>query len=235
MGSSRAEPSVTSRAFAGGEHPWSWLVPLTPHFAGPGVDVPDDAVQVSTDLWWSTPRPPAARLTVSRSEVWRATRDGRVEVALDVRCEDEAERTVAWARWVCRGTAADRLDHGVRAPSRPPAAPIRGEVVGCARVDRRTVLAFARATGADHPLHTDVAACAAAGFDDVVVQGVLFVDAVAQAAALGAGRVRMWFLRPVTAGSRCLLHRDETHWHVAGDAGVVAVATVDHHAAAPSG
>ncbi|MBI5088788.1 MAG: MaoC family dehydratase N-terminal domain-containing protein [Actinobacteria bacterium] len=216
----------SERAFRGGDHPSSWIVPLTPHFAGPGVDVPADAVQVSVELRVDLPTPPDRPLRARRFERWRSTRDGRVEVAHDVECVDGAGAVVAAARWVSRGSAGSAPDHGARVPTSAPAAP-SGQPVACLRVGRGDVLAYATAVGVRHPLHTDPAACRAAGFDDLVVQGVLLLDAIAQAAELDHGRLQVWFVSASIVGERCELHRDGPTWSVRAADRTIAVARLD--------
>lgn len=196
----------------------SWVVALTPHTVDPRVDVPSDAVQVYLGMHFARPAPPSdASIRLVRSERWRSTRDGRVEVGIDVRCSiDDTE--IASALWVCRGSAGEAPDHGHRTLPRAPDPADHSETVGCARITRADVAAYATRTGALHELHVDPEACRQLGFDDVVVQGALYVDAIVQAAQLTRGRIDAWFLAATTATTRCQLDVDGAAWCVrAGD------------------
>ena len=122
---------------------------------------------------------------------------------------------------VCRTGAADLGPvHGNRAL---PAAPdtdadhVYGELV----IDRSRVLEFAAVAKIDHPLHLDVEHCASQGFNDLVVQGLELVDAIARAARMSTGRISTWFRRAVVAGESATL------WCTPPDKWVVRTSTGD--------
>jgi acyl dehydratase len=219
-----ARDDVT-RTFDGRDHA-RWTVPLTPHFAGDGVDVPPDATQVSIEWRIAVPTPPSETLHVRRFERWRSTRGDRVEVAHDVMCWRDDGSIAGTARWIARGTAGSAPDHGERLGLPVPAVP-DADPIGCVRIGRDDVLTYAAAIGVQHPLHTDVDACRAAGFDDLVVQGALLLDALLQAAAVDVGCVRIWFRSPMTLGEPCELREAGSSWSLGVADRTVAVASID--------
>ncbi len=206
----------------------SWIVALTPHVIDADVDVPSDAVQVHVGMRFDREAPPHdVLMRLERSERWRSNRDGRVDVGIDVRCIVDGDE-VASALWVCRGTAGAAPDVGVRSMPRMPAPPaVVGESVASVRISRADVASYAERTGALHELHVDVDACRRLGYDDVVAQGALHIDAIVQAAQLRAGRIDTWFLAATTAAAHCELRVDDSVWTVHDGGTLAALAVVN--------
>lgn len=187
-----------------------WALTLLPELVDPTLRLAEDSLQVFHGLRWSgdAPAPGDARshrifeapVDLGVETRWVTAHRGATEIGIATRASAGGAE-VAESLLVARRPGFPDACCGARGFERAPDQP-------CDRWQRTLVLGeddvrhFAALVGATYPIHDDPAYARQLGYPDVLIQGLLLCLAMLfEFAEAGAGRISVWFRRPVAAGT----------------------------------